>query len=133
VDAIRQLPLSAWLLLVAGGAVGTVFRFLLSTLVGRPSEHSIPRGTLAVNVLGCLAIGLVAGIAERQGALSATLRLALVAGLLGGFTTFSAFGLELFGLMRAGRWEVAGAYLVLSNVAGVAAVWAGFRVAQGVW
>jgi CrcB protein len=129
-DPLRDVRPAAWLLLLAGGAAGTLFRYLLSVSIGRATGGGFPWGTLAVNVLGCLAIGGLAGLAERQGALSIPMRLALVVGFLGGFTTFSAFGLELFSLLRDGRWTAAGAYFALSNAAGLAAVWAGFRLME---
>lgn len=124
---MREPGLAGWLGLLAGGAGGTLLRFLVGTALTRSTGGAFPWGTLAVNILGCFAIGLVAGWAERQGALSTVLRMTLVAGLLGGFTTFSSFGLELFQLLSSARWVPAAAYVVLSNGLGVAAVWIGYR------
>ncbi|TPW17522.1 MAG: crcB [bacterium] len=127
-DTLREPGLAGWLGLLAGGALGTLLRFLVGTAITRQTGGAFPWGTLAVNILGCFAIGLVAGWAERQGALSTVLRMTIVAGLLGGFTTFSSFGLELFQLLSSARWVPAAAYVMLSNGLGVAAVWAGFRI-----
>lgn len=78
-----------------------------------------PAGTFAVNLLGCLAVGLASGLLTPA---REPLRLFLVPGLLGGFTTFSAFGLETHQLLQRGAWPAALAYAVLSVVAGVGAV-----------
>jgi fluoride exporter len=117
----------ALLLVALGGAVGSVARYKLSGLV---LHHTIdwrfPAGTFAVNVLGCLAAGLLAGLAEKHDMLSADARLLLFTGILGGFTTFSAFGLETMHLLKRGDFMVAGANVVLSVMAGLVALWLGF-------
>ncbi len=118
------------LLLVAiGGAIGSVARFKLSGWV----LHNFigwrfPLGTFIVNVLGCLVVGGLAGLAVKEDFFSAETRLFLFTGVLGGFTTFSAFGLETFYLLRRDEIAVAGAYVVLSLVCGFAALWAGFSL-----
>jgi CrcB protein len=117
----------ALLLVALGGAVGSVARYKLSGLV---LHHTIdwrfPAGTFAVNVLGCLLAGILAGLAERHHLFTADVRLLLFTGLLGGFTTFSAFGLETMHLLKRGDVMVAGANVVLSVAAGLAALWLGF-------
>jgi CrcB protein len=117
----------ALLLVALGGAVGSVARYKLSGLV---LHHTIdwrfPAGTFAVNVLGCLLAGILAGLAERHHLFTADVRLLLFTGLLGGFTTFSAFGLETMHLLKRGDFMVAGANVVLSVAAGLAALWLGF-------
>ena len=115
------------LLLVAlGGAIGSVARFKLS---GYVLHHTIdwrfPAGTFAVNVAGCLVAGILAGLAEKHDMLSPDARLFLFTGILGGFTTFSAFGLETMFLLKRGDVAVAAANVVLSVVAGIAALWIG--------
>jgi CrcB protein len=115
------------LLLVAlGGALGSVARFKLSGLV---LHHTIdcrfPAGTFAVNVIGCLAAGVLAGLAEKHDMLSPDTRLLLFTGLLGGFTTFSAFGLETMHLVKRGDLGMAAANVILSVVAGLLALWIG--------
>lgn len=114
------------LLVALGGAVGSVARYKLSGLV---LHHTIdwrfPAGTFAVNVLGCLVAGVLAGLAEKNDMFTADVRLLLFTGLLGGFTTFSAFGLETMHLLKRGDVAVAAANVVLSVVAGLVALWLG--------
>ena len=115
------------LLLVAlGGAIGSVSRFKLSGLV---LHHTIdwrfPAGTFAVNVLGCLLAGILAGLAEKQHFFDADVRLLVFTGFLGGFTTFSAFGLETMNLIKRGDVAVASANVLLSVVVGLLALWLG--------
>lgn len=121
------------LLLVAlGGSIGSVIRYLLSLwIVQRCPDWRFPAGTFVINVAGCLVIGILSGLAVKPGAFSADARLFLFTGLLGGFTTFSAFGLETFHLLRRGEPMVAGAYVILSVVAGLVALAAGFSLAEG--
>ena len=115
------------LLLVAlGGAIGSVSRFKLSGLV---LHHTIdwrfPAGTFAVNVLGCLLAGILAGLAEKHHFFDADVRLLVFTGFLGGFTTFSAFGLETMNLIKRGDVAVASANVLLSVVLGLLALWLG--------
>jgi fluoride exporter len=119
------------LLVAVGGALGSVARYKLS---GYVLHHTIdwrfPAGTFAVNVIGCLVAGLLAGLAERHSALSPEARLLLLTGVLGGFTTFSAFGLETMFLLKRGDVLVAAANIVLSVVAGLVALWLGMALAS---
>jgi CrcB protein len=117
-----------WLGLAAGGALGTVARYALGGWVQRASGGTFPWGTCAINLLGCLAIGALAGYADRGGLLSPELRVTLLIGVLGGFTTFSSFGLETFRLLADGDLARAAAYVGLTNGAGLFAVWFGYRV-----
>jgi CrcB protein len=115
------------LLVALGGALGSVARYLLS---GWALHHTVawrfPVGTFAVNVLGCLAVGILGGLVVKHDLLSGDARLFLFTGVAGGFTTFSAFGLETFYLLRRDELMVAGAYVAASMVVGLAAVWLGF-------
>ncbi|MDQ3028253.1 MAG: fluoride efflux transporter CrcB [Pseudomonadota bacterium] len=119
------------LIVALGGAIGSVARYKLS---GYILHHTIdwrfPAGTFAVNVAGCLVAGILAGLAEKHDFLSAEARLLLFTGILGGFTTFSAFGLETMFLLKRGEVMVAGANVVLSVVAGLAALWLGLGMAS---
>jgi len=110
-----------WIWVFAMGGAGALARVALAGLF---PVRALPWGTLLVNVLGCLAIGILFAIFEEERVMPPEWRIALVGGFLGGFTTFSAFGLELFVLTQNGQWTTAGLYafasLALSFV-GVAA------------
>ena len=111
-----------------GGGLGAVLRYLLGGALAARTEALVPWGTVAVNVAGCFLIGLasawfLAQDPEREG-----LRLALVVGVLGGFTTFSTFAFETVALFRDGRAQEAMANVVLSNVGGLVACWVGFAI-----
>ncbi len=119
------------LLVGAGGFLGSVLRYGLSGLVYRWVPFAaFPHGTLAVNVVGCLAIGLLAGLAESRQLIGPELRLFLFIGLLGGFTTFSTFGYETFELVRDGEHLRVAGNVLGHLVAGVGAVWFGFALAS---
>jgi CrcB protein len=90
-----------------------------------PTDGGFPAGTLAVNLLGCFAIGLFAKIVTDEAA-----RLTLMTGFLGGFTTFSAFSLETMQLFRNGLISTAVMYVTASNLGGVLAAWAGWRIGK---
>jgi CrcB protein len=111
-----------------GGFAGSVARYLLGGwLLHHTAQERFPWSTFAVNVAGCLVIGVLAGLAERHSMFGPNLRLFLFTGLLGGFTTFSAFGLETLFLLRRGEPWVAAAYVAGSVLLGLAAVWIGLR------
>ena len=118
--------MKAILLVALGGAIGSVSRFKLSGLI---LHHTIdwrfPAGTFTVNVLGCLAAGILAGLAEKHDLFSADTRILVFTGILGGFTTFSAFGLETMFLLKRGEVMIAAANVLLSVAAGLAALWLG--------
>jgi CrcB protein len=119
---------SAWLWLAAGGAAGTLLRYAVSGWIMRATGGTFPWGTLAINAAGCLGIGVLAGLLDRGGLLSTVLRMSLMVGVLGGFTTFSSFGLETFRLLADAQWGAAAAYVLLSNASALASVWLGHRV-----
>lgn len=120
------------LLLVAlGGALGSVARYKLSGwILHHTIDWKFPAGTFAVNVIGCLVAGVLAGLAEKHGLLSPDVRLLLFTGVLGGFTTFSAFGLETMFLLKRGDIMVAGLNIVLSVLVGLLALWFGLGLAS---
>ena len=123
--------MKAILLVALGGALGSAARFKLSGWVLHQTvDWRFPAGTFAVNVLGCLAAGVLAGLAEKYDFFTVDARLLLFTGILGGFTTFSAFGLETMFLIRRGEWLVAGSNVVVSVVAGLAALWLGWGAAS---
>jgi CrcB protein len=116
-------------LVAVGGALGSIARYLLS---GWALHHTIdwrfPLGTFLVNILGCLAVGILGGLVVKHDFFSPEARLLLFTGIAGGFTTFSAFGLETFHLLRRSELLVAGGYVVSSVVIGLAVLWAGFAL-----
>lgn len=119
------------LLIGTGGFIGSVARYLLSTSIYRMSNGFLfPLGTLAVNLIGCLLIGFLAGLAEFRGLFSPEIRMFLLIGILGGFTTFSTFGYETYQLLRDGQGQFAVANICLSVILGILGVWAGFSLAK---
>lgn len=119
------------LLLVGGGGfLGSVARYYLSGWATQGSHASrFPLGTLVVNVLGCLLIGLLAGLAEHAHLLSAPIRLFLLTGFIGGFTTYSAFAYETYFLGREHLMGAAFANIALQLFLGLGAVLLGSRIA----
>lgn len=117
------------LLVALGGALGSVARFKMSgwVLQQTPSWR-FPTGTLAVNVIGCLIAGLLAGMAVKQDVFTPEARVFLFTGILGGFTTFSAFGLETLLLLKRGETALAAANVVVSIVVGLAVAWLGYAI-----
>jgi len=111
----------------AGSFIGGVLRYLLSQLVQTKFLSTFPFGTLTVNIIGCFLIGLVFGLTDR-GNLTQEWRLFLATGLIGGFTTFSAFSIESFSLFRDGQFFYATAYISSSVVAGIIATFIGFAI-----
>ena len=117
-----------------GGFIGSIARFKLGGFVlHRTEAWNFPVSTFTVNLIGCFVIGALAGLVERHDFFSPATRLFLFAGLLGGFTTFSAFAYENVFLLRRGFINIASLYAVLSVVGGVAAVWLGLRVIDLIW
>jgi len=113
------------LLVALGGAMGSVLRHALGGAIARQGTVAFPWGTLLVNVLGSFAIGALLTLAESRITLSPEMRALLVTGVLGGFTTFSAFSWEALALTRAGHAPQALGYVAGSLVFGLAAGWAG--------
>jgi len=107
-----------------GGLLGTLSRYWISLWVDARSQSAFPYGTMAVNLAGCFAAGFLFQLLE-QSAISPGLRLAIFTGFLGGFTTFSAYGLQTFVLARGGMLSMAAVNAIASNVFGLAMVWIG--------
>jgi len=115
----------AFLVVFLGGGVGSLTRYLLSLWIGSLADGAFPWGTFVINLTGCFAIGFLGGLSERF-TIEPNLRLLLQTGFLGGFTTFSSFGLESFQLFRRGEGLVASGYVLGSNLIGIVLVVAGF-------
>jgi len=114
----------------AGGALGSVARFLLGTLVEQRAGVGFPVGTLLVNVTGSVAIGAIMRWAAVGGAISLETRILLVTGVCGGYTTFSTFSYETARLLEDGEQARALLYILLSVVLSLAGTFAGFVLAR---
>jgi len=110
-----------------GSFIGGISRYLLSQIIQSKFLSAFPFGTLAVNILGCFLIGLVFGLSER-GNINQEWRLFLGTGVLGGFTTFSAFSNETFGLLRSGQLSYASLYILASVFIGLLATFIGYSI-----
>jgi len=122
--------LNASLFVALGGAAGAWARYTSGVMLGRmgASTAHFPWSTLAVNVLGSLLMGVLAGWLARHGTGGETWRLLLGVGVLGGFTTFSAFSLELALMIERGTLGAAALYVSVSVLAGVGALFAGLAL-----
>ncbi len=118
-----------WIFL--GSGVGGVLRYTFGGLVHKVVSTAFPLGTLAVNVIGCLLIGFLTFAVRERFLIREEYSTAVLIGLLGGFTTFSTFGMETFGLLNDGQYARASLNIVLSVVGGLAAAWIGYRLAEG--
>jgi fluoride exporter len=119
-------------LIGAGGLLGTLCRYWFSQWVDGKLQSSFPGGTLTVNLVGCFLAGFLFQLFERAG-VAPEVRMAVFTGFLGGFTTFSAYGLQTLLLVRGSMPTLAAINVVASNVAGLACVWAGFGISQSLF
>ncbi len=114
-----------------GSGLGGVARYTLAGFAQRLNPQAgFPIGTLFVNVTGCLAIGFLSAALASRSLMREEFRLALLVGVLGGYTTFSTFGLETFALLNGGQFARAALNILLSVFGCLLAVWAGYRGAQ---
>jgi CrcB protein len=120
------------LLVGLGGALGAIARWRLGGVILRhAADWKFPVSTFLVNLIGCLIAGVLAGLTTKLDLFTADTRLFLFTGLLGGFTTFSAFGLDTVTLLRRGDHGVALAYVLLSVGGGVTGLWLGMQAVRG--
>ena len=120
------------LIFLAGGC-GCLLRYGVAGWVQRLGNGSFPIGTFAVNVIGCVLIGFLASMFTGPVLIREEYRLAILVGLLGGFTTFSTYGYETFSLTADGQFGLAAINLLLSNGLGLAAAWGGAKVAVAIY
>jgi CrcB protein len=118
------------LLVMAGGAIGSGARYGVGRAALALLGPGYPWGTLAVNLLGGFAMGLLAGLVSRM-ASAEEWRLLIGVGLLGGFTTFSAFSLEMVNMIERGTPSTAAGYALISVAGSVAALFAGLALTRG--
>lgn len=119
--------LKSFLLVGLGGMAGSMLRYLFSVGI---KPGGFPYATFAVNLIGCLLIGIVMGFALKAGWNNQNWRLFLATGFCGGFTTFSAFSLECIQLVQQHRYPAVIAYIGLSIILGLAATFAGIQLAK---
>jgi len=119
-----------WLAVAVAGAVGTLLRYILGGWLARATGGVFPWETLIINVTGCLAIGALIAALDKGALVPPALRMALLVGLLGGYTTFSSFALETLKLLQDAQWRSALGYVVLTNASGLVAVWVGYGSAR---
>ena len=112
------------------GLVGTLCRYWLSGVLARRYGETFPAGTLAVNVAGCFLIGFLFYMFQERYVVGQTARTVVLVGFLGGFTTFSSYGLQTFTLLRDGEFAYAAANVFASNLLGLLMVWGGYALAK---
>jgi CrcB protein len=117
---------------MAGGAVGAALRYHLGGVTLRAFGPAFPWGTLIANISGGFFMGLLAGTLARVGSANEPWRLLIGVGLLGGYTTFSAFSLETFGMIERGQYAIATAYIAASVTGAIAGLAAGVLILRAV-
>ena len=118
------------LLIGLAGLLGTLARYALSGFIARRFGETFPTGTLVVNIVGCFLAGFLFYLMQERFLVNDIVRTAIMIGFLGGFTTFSSFGLQTFTLLRDGEMGLATMNVLVSNVAGLLTVWAGYSLAR---
>lgn len=114
----------------AGGIAGTLLRFATSNWVNANWPRHFYLGTLAVNLIGCLLIGLLYGLFLHRPLVPVELRAGLIVGFLGGLTTFSSFSLDTVRLLESGQAPLAFGYAAISVLGGLLATWAGLALTR---
>jgi fluoride exporter len=124
--------MTMYILVAIGGAIGTVGRYFLSGTAARLIGETFPWGTIIINVTGSFVIGFFAALTGPNGRLyvGSAGRQFFMTGICGGYTTFSSFSLQTLNLANDGEWLLAGANITVSVVLCLAAVWAGFLLAN---
>jgi CrcB protein len=118
------------LLVMAGGALGSAARYLVGRTTLAWYGPTYPWGTLAVNLIGGFLMGALVGSLARFGAASDQARLLIGVGVLGGFTTFSAFSLDMMVMLERGDWDLALGYALISVIGAVLALFAGLSLTR---
>jgi fluoride exporter len=128
----RSIVLYKLMFLALAGAAGTLARYGLGGLVQRVAGGAFPWGTLAINVSGCFLFGLVWALAEERSLISPEVRIIILIGFMGAFTTFSTFAYETGAMLQDGEYLIAFGNLAAQNVLGLAGIFLGFIVGRAV-
>jgi len=116
-------------LVAIGGGLGSILRYIANVAIAKNLPNKLYFSTFLVNIIGCLLIGLLVGFLTKQNQ-NENLKLLLITGFCGGFTTFSAFGLENFSFLQSGNYITALLYTALSIVIGILFVGLGIYIAK---
>lgn len=119
--------MKAVILVAIGGAIGSVLRYLFSLWIKNLISSEFPWHTFSVNIIGCLVIGIMFSL-TRGNIVFDDIRLFVMIGILGGFTTYSSFGLEAFDLLKQDKFIIALTYILATNILGLAAVYFGYSL-----
>lgn len=119
-----------YLFIGLGGFLGSIARYGLTSLVQIKTESLFPYGTMLVNILGCFVIGLLMTLFQERIVVSQNIRLFLLVGILGGFTTFSSFSYDTFALLKEGNFFSAGMNAGVSLFGCLFATWGGFYLGE---
>ena len=122
--------MNGYIMVLLGGGVGSVLRFLISTVIMTRTGSRFPLGTVFINITGSFLIGLLMTLLTERLSPNPNLRLLLVTGFLGGYTTFSSFGWESAKMFEAGEWLRASTYVLASVILGLLLSAAGIRLAN---
>jgi CrcB protein len=122
--------IKGFLIVGLGGAIGSMLRYAVQKFFQAQSAAAFPTGTLLVNISGCFLIGILWGLVSRSLSWNEEMKLLLMTGFCGGFTTFSAFTLEGIGLLKENKTALFLVYLTASVVGGLLATFIGIRIAK---
>jgi fluoride exporter len=118
------------LVVAAGGALGSMGRYLATIYISRTTNLTFPMGTFVVNITGCFLIGILFGLFAKHAVMTTDWRLFLITGICGGYTTFSSFSLESIALFRQGSYTYFLLYIIGSVILGLLATIAGMTLTR---
>ena len=118
------------LLIALGGGIGSILRYLTAIVINKYYTTIFPLATLVVNILGCLLIGIIMGLLEKNQVTDSAMKWLFVTGFCGGFTTFSTFGYENIALLQNQQSGLAFLYIAASIIIGLFAVWLGLLIVK---